>query len=552
MAARLLRKILKKVGHKKTTGPKKNIVGQPESDRRIYETGELKQIPVSPGLDDNLDILKSILGRNSDVIIRRFRLGIAEQARAAVIYMDGMSDVTVLNNDIMKPLMLEARQAGINWGGENLLEQVKNLVVSVSALRETCSINDVISGILYGDTVLLIDGQAVALHVSNKGWSTRQIAEPQSEVVVRGPKEGFTEDLRTNVTMIRRRLRSPNLILEDYNIGRVTSTGVAIAYIRGIVSPDTVAEVKRRLQRIDIDGVMESGYLEEFIEDMPYSPFPQVVNTERPDAVAVALLQGRVAILTDGTPFALVVPATIFSFLQSPEDYYDRFTLGTAIRWLRYIAFAASLLLPSLYIAITTFHQEMIPTLLLLSLAAAREGVPFPALVEALLMEFTFEALREAGIRLPRAVGQAVSIVGALVIGQAAVQAGIVSPLMVIVVAITGIASFMTPSYSMAITIRLLRFPIMLLAATLGLFGVMMGILAILIHLAGLRSFGVPYLAPLAPMHMEDLKDVVVRAPWWAQDTRPVETAKLNRRRQARGLKPSPPKTDGGKGGGRG
>jgi spore germination protein KA len=230
--------------------------------------------------------------------------------------------------------------------------------------------------------------------------------------------------------------------------------------------------------------------------------------------------------------------------MQSPDDYYERFFLGTAIRWLRYAAFAMSLLLPSLYIAITTFHQEMIPTRLLISLAASREGVPFPALVEALLMEFTFEALREAGIRLPRAVGQAVSIVGALVIGQSAVQAGIVSPLMVIVVAVTGIASFMNPTFSLAISMRLLRFPMMLLAGTLGLFGVMAGILALLIHLAGLRSFGVPYLASLAPFHAGDMKDVAIRAPWWAMDRRPQETGKENSRRQAPGLKPSPPEPE--------
>jgi spore germination protein KA len=291
--------------------------------------------------------------------------------------------------------------------------------------------------------------------------------------------------------------------------------------------------------------VLESGYLEEFIEDNPYSPFPQVVHTERPDRVTASLLEGRVAILTDGTPFALIVPAEFITLMQSPEDYYERYMVATAIRWLRYIGFAMSLLLPSLYIAITTFHQEMIPTRLLISLAAAREGVPFPALVEALMMEFTFEALREAGIRLPRAVGQAVSIVGALVIGQAAVQAGIVSPLMVIVVAITGIASFMNPAFNIALTMRLMRFPLMLLAATLGLFGVMVGILAILIHLAGLRSFGVPYLSSLAPLHTKDLKDVAVRAPWWAMDNRPAETAKLNRRRQSRGQKPSISKPGG-------
>jgi len=550
VVSRLLKKIFKKAPEKKPSGPLINARKQPEPDRRVYHAEELKQMKVSSSLNNNLDLLKAILGQNTDVIFRRFKLGMEEQTEAAVIYVDGLTDMNLLNNAIMKPLILESGQAGFNPVRGNLLEFVNNSVITGANVKNARVMEDAVTGILYGEVLLLINGQDNALRISINAWKSRDVTEPKSEVVVRGPREGFTETLRTNTTLIRRRLRSPNLIFEDFHIGRVTYTGVTIAYIRGIVSPDMVAEVKRRLQRIDIGGVLESGYLEEFIEDDPYSPFPQVVHTERPDRVVATLLEGRVAILTDGTPFALIVPAEFITFMQTPEDYYERYILSTAIRCLRYIAFGMSLLLPSLYIAITTFHQEMIPTRLLITLAAAREGVPFPALVEALMMEFTFEALREAGIRLPRAVGQAVSIVGALVIGQAAVQAGIVSSLMVIVVAITGIASFMNPSFNIALTMRLLRFPLMLLAATLGLFGVMVGILAMLIHLAGLRSFGVPYLASLAPLHTGDLKDVAVRAPWWAMDSRPAETAKLNRRGQSRRMKPSASKPGGRQEGG--
>jgi len=272
--------------------------------------------------------------------------------------------------------------------------------------------------------------------------------------------------------------------------------------------------------------------------------FPQIVHTERPDRVAAGLLQGRVAILTDGTPFVLLVPGEFVTFLTSPEDYYERYMLGTFIRWVRMAAFIISLVLPSLYIAITTFHSEMIPTRLLISITSYRQGLPFPTLAEALAMEFTFEILREAGVRLPRSIGQAVSIVGALVIGQSAVQAGIVSPLMVIIVAFTGIASFSFPSYNLGITIRLLRFPLMLLAGLLGLFGVMFGIIMITIHMASIRSLGVPYLASVAPVHLSDLKDVLVRAPWWAMDERPAEVSKINRRRQAPNLKPKPPQDE--------
>jgi spore germination protein KA len=535
----LFRKFIRKPPQRKPASCNRSAKKQPETDRRIYNTGELKEKQVSSSLNINLEMLQSILGQNSDIIFRRFNLGMTEETELAVIYAEGITDKTNLNNNILNPLMLESHRRGFNPSKENILYMIKNFAVTVSNVSEASNINELVTATLEGNVILFINNQPTALILHNTGVKSRAISEPQTEILVRGPKEGFIENLTTNISLIRRRLKSPNLIFEDLHIGRITYTRVTITYIKGIASPDLVAEIKRRLGRIDIDGILESGYLEELIEDNTFSPFPQILHTERPDRVAASLLEGRVSILTDGTPFALIAPAEFVSFMTSPEDYYERYWLGTAIRWLRYIAMTMSLLLPSLYIAVTTFHQEMIPTRLLISIAASRQGVPFPALVEALAMEFTFEAIREAGIRLPRAIGQAVSIVGALVIGQAAVQAGIVSPLMIIVVAVTGMASFVNPSYNMGISLRLLRFPMMLLGGTLGLFGIMAGILCIFIHLAGLRSFGVPYLASLAPLHLGNLKDVLIRAPWWAMDKRPDETGKLNSRRQSRGLKPS-------------
>ena len=268
--------------------------------------------------------------------------------------------------------------------------------------------------------------------------------------------------------------------------------------------------MERRLSRLKIDYVLESHSIEEGIVDERFSPFPQMLATERPDVVVSNLLEGRFVILVDGTPFSLVAPITLSSMLQSPEDYYQNIYISIAIRWMRYIFYIMSLLLPSFYVAITTFHQEMIPTVLLLSIARAREEIPFPALVEALIMEVSFEALREAGVRLPKQIGSAVSIVGALIIGQAATTAGIVSAPMIIIVALTGIASFMVPRYSASISTRLLRFPIMLLAGTLGLTGIILAIILLVIHLSSLRSFGTPYLSPIAPTSPKKLKDV-----WW-------------------------------------
>lgn len=323
-----------------------------------------------------------------------------------------------------------------------------------------------------------------------------------------------------------------------------TKTCIIVTYIEGLVEPSLVTEVNSRLSRIEIDGILESGYIEELIEDQPSSPFPQILSTERPDVVCGNLLEGRIAILVDGTPFVLIAPTTLFSLLQSSEDYYQRSLASTAIRWLRYFFTAMSFVLPSLYVALITYHHEMVPTSLLISMASSREAVPFPALVEAMIMEVTFEALREAGVRLPKQVGAAVSIVGALVIGQAAVQAGLVSAPMVIVVAITGIASFMIPHYIAGISIRLLRFPMMLLAGTLGLLGIMLGVIMAVVHLCSLRSLGVPYLSPVGPLRVQELKDTLVRAPWWMMDTRPKLLGEANPHRQAPGMKPGP--TNGG------
>jgi len=291
-------------------------------------------------------------------------------------------------------------------------------------------------------------------------------------------------------------------------------------------------EVRNRINKIRIDSILESGYIEELIQDEPYTLFPTIYNTERPDSVSAGLLEGRIAILVDGTPFVLLVPALFIQFFQSPEDYYQRADISSLIRILRYVAFFLALLTPSLFIAITTFHQEMIPPALLISIVAQREGIPFPALIEALIMELTFEILREAGVRMPKAIGTAISIVGALVLGEAAVQAGLVSPAKVIVVSITALASFISPSYNLAMTVRILRFIFMLLAATFGLFGVALGLLTMLLHLCSLRSFGIPYMYPLAPFNLSGQKDTLMRIPIWRMFKRPKLISSKNSVRQ--------------------
>jgi spore germination protein KA len=285
-------------------------------------------------------------------------------------------------------------------------------------------------------------------------------------------------------------------------------------YLQGEVDENVLSTLKERLNRIDIKGILETGNIEEFITEEMYSPFPTVFNTERPDTVAANILEGKVAIVVDGTPFVLTLPALFAEFFTSADDYYNKWDISTFVRILRYIAFFIALLGPSVYIALTTFHQEMIPTQLLMSLAAQREGVPFPAFVEALIMEATFEVIREAGLRMPKPLGQAISIVGALVIGQAAVDAGFVSPAMVIVVAITALSSIVFPAYNMAIPVRMLRFLMMSLAASFGLFGIAVGLFALIIHLTSIKSFGTNYMIPYAPNSKYLLRDTIIRAPY--------------------------------------
>lgn len=479
---------------------------------------------ISTDLKFNIDRIKKELGNSSDIVTRDFQAGENGELKLGIIFTDGLSDKNFIEDFILKTLMVEIRGAYLD-SNVTLSTKVFDLIKSNSLpsgdIKEISDFQKLFFHLLSGDTIMLLDGVSKGFALSSRGWEDRGVQEPSSQTVVRGPKDGFSETLRTNTALIRRRIKDPNLWVETKQIGTKTQTDVAIMFLNGVANEKIVSEVRQRINRINIDAVLESGYIEELIQDEQYSPFPTVFNTERPDAVAAAILEGRIAILVDGTPFVLIVPALFIHFFQSSEDYYQRADISSFIRLLRYFAFFLALLTPSTYIAVTTFHQEMLPTQLLISLAAQREGVPFPAVVEALMMEVTFEILREAGVRMPRAVGSAISIVGALVIGQAAVEAGIVSATMVIVVSLTAISSFVSPTFNMSIAARMIRFPLMILAASFGLFGIILGLIVMVLHLNSLRSFGIPYLTPNAPFILQDQKDNFIRFPRWSLSTRP-------------------------------
>ncbi|AMO85250.1 GerA spore germination protein [Solibacillus isronensis B3W22] len=514
---------------------------------QIQEVVDIENDLIKTNLQQNLQFIKDALGTSSDIVIREILLGKEETIKAGIIYTDGLTDTTSLQNFILETLMLDIKEIellGKTLPQKNLITVLKDVAMTVGDIKEIADFDVLFTDLLSGDTIILIDGYDQGLTISNRQWVERGVTEPVAQTVVRGPREGFTENLRVNTALIRRKIKDPNFWIESKKIGSRTKTNVAIAYINGIANDEIVNEVNLRLDRIIIDGILESGNIEELIQDTPYTPFPTVFNTERPDVVAAALLEGRIAIIVDGTPFVLIVPALFIQFFQSPEDYYVRTLIGSLVRLLRFLSFTITLLAPALFIAITTFHQTMLPPALLISLAAQREGVPFPAFVEALIMEITFEILREAGVRMPRAIGSAMSIVGAFVIGTAAVEAGIISAMMVIIVSITAISSFVSPSYDMAIATRILRFAFMALAASFGLYGITIGLIALILHLCSLRSFGIPYMSPVAPFNVSDQKDTFIVFPLWSLLTRPHLISQKNRVRQQNpsSAKPAPPK----------
>lgn len=498
-----------------STGKKsipRNSSGEPHQKR-----------PLSINYDNNLKLFREAFNLCDDVVFRKFKLDLAQPLRACVIYIAPLTDHTMLTNDLIEPLTKGFRtHQEIFPGNPNNLQKIicENILISAE-ISTSSDLLELEKNLLQGNSILMLEGTDSAVIVGTHGGEVRSVDEPSNEPVVRGPKDGFVENLDTNVSLIRRRIKTSRLKCRTFQLGQLTVTKIAVCYIQGIANDKVVAEVVRRINRINTAGILASNYIDELITDEPISIFPLVQYTERPDKTASSLLEGRVCVIVDNTPMVLILPLTFISLMQASDDYYNNWIFASFIRLLRFVALNIALLFPAATIAMFAFHQDMVPDVLLSTAAAARQNVPFPIFFELLLMELTFELLQEAGVRLPKTIGQAISTVGGLVIGQAAVNAGFVSPISVIVVAITAIATFTTPNYAAAATIRLLRFFLIVLAGLLGGYGIILGLMAILGHLCALRSFGVPYLAPIAPLIPRDLKDTMVRVPLWGMVTRP-------------------------------
>ncbi|PKM86000.1 MAG: spore germination protein [Firmicutes bacterium HGW-Firmicutes-12] len=517
---------------KKPQRVKREKTQQEENGAETKISSPFENLLVDPELKVNKEYINEIyfLPKNKDVIIRDFIIQLDGPKRAFAVFVEGISDRNTVNENVLKPLMLHSGlQEKIN--AIDVAEYLKTQIVYGNQTDVHDKYQDIIPQINYGSTAVFIEGVPRCLIVETKGWDRRSIGKSETEQVIRGPHEAFNETLRSNTGLLRKAIRNHNLITEFSKIGARNETDVAIMYLIDLANPNLVEEVKRRLKSISTDYVGESGILEQFIEDHPFMPIPQVLVTERPDRTTSFIMDGKVAVLLDGNPNVLIVPADLFSLLHSPEDYYLRMPYGNMVRLLRVIAVFIALITPALYVGVTIFHQEMIPTDLILAIAAGRETVPFPTIVEVFFMEFAFEMIREAGVRVPGVIGNTLGIVGALILGQAAVQAGIVSPILIIVVALTGLASFAIPNYSMSFAFRGIRFIFTGLAAIFGFFGITAGLFILLNGITSMKSFGVPLLAPIGP-RTKSGPDIVMRGPVWSMEERPDFLDTQDRRRQ--------------------
>lgn len=491
-------------------------------------------VPLSTDLQQNKKVVEELFKDGSDFIKREFPVGMHGEVKVLLCYIDLMIDRRLIDQQIVQPLLQFSRMAPPTpeQMKKSIYSWLINGSITTNDIREVEDMDSAILAILSGDSALFIDGYDKVVVVATRGWPNRGIQTADTEVVVRGSKESFNEAIRLNTMLIRRRIRDTRLKFKPMSIGRRSRTDVALGYIEGIAKTELIEDIQTRLEAIDIDGILEGGYIEQLIEDNYVTPFPQFQTTQRPDKVAAALLEGKVCIIVDNTPFVLIVPVTLNSFFQASEDYYERWMIVSFIRIVRYIAAVVSFALPGFYVAVTNFNPSAIPMELAFHMAATRDGVPFPAVIEIFVLELIFEVLKEAGIRLPGPISSTIGIVGGLVIGQSAVGAGLISPMVLIIVGITAISSFTIPNYSITVAFRLLKFAIIILAGMVGIYGWLFGILIAIIHLTGLKSFGHPYLAPFVNSELtdgEEFKDSIIRAPLFMLIKRPFTASDRNR-----------------------
>ncbi|MGE5677651.1 MAG: spore germination protein [Pseudomonadota bacterium] len=474
--------------------------------------------------------LRSVLGSNSDFTCRMLLVRDNPDIPADLAYLDGLVDNKVINDNILKPLAQDTQFDSCRTETEAASLISKGAVYS-SSLKARTNMKELVDDILTGNAAVIFNNAKLAFTFEVKSSLSRSISEPTGENVIKGAKDSFIENLRSNTALCRQKVKSPYLAIEEIIVGKQTKTKVALLYLKNIVADKLINEVRQRIKGIETDKILTPGVVEEFIIDEKFSTFPQMLYTERPDRFCSSLVDGRVGIIIEGAPIAYVVPGTLLQFMQTPDDYSNQFIVGSVLRLLRFIALFITLVLPGFYICITTFHTEMLPAELAFSIVASKEGVPFPMFVEVIILLIAFELLVEAGLRLPKTIGQTVSIVGALVVGQAAVEAKILSPATVIIVALTAIASFTLPNQDFSNAIRLWRFFLVITSSIIGMFGLTWGLIMILFHWCRMESYGVPYLDPFVANEDEQLQDTLFRLPISTMKKRPSGLNAKNKNR---------------------
>lgn len=473
-------------------------------------------------LNETISYLKNLFKDNTDVVFRQFEV---QNRKCLILYIDGMADRNIINNFVMETL-LDSNRDFIDLN-ENLEK-----MLTVSDMKKSLSLKDVVVSVLSGETAVFIDGKTEAYIIATRSWPNRGVSEPSGESVIRGARDGFTETIRFNTALIRRRIRDTRLKVESTTVGVRSKTDIAIVYIDDIVNNDILKDVKKKLENINIDAILDSGYIEQLIEGGRWSIFPQVQATERPEVVSSAIYEGKVCIIVDNSPFVLITPATFSNLFQTPDDYNLRWIYSSFSRIIRFVALIISLVLPSLYVAVTSFHTSIIPTKLAYSIASSRQGIAFPPIFEAIIMEVFLAFLLEAVVRLPKAIGSTIGIVGGLIIGQAAVSAGLVSPVMIVVVALTIISGFMSPNYEITLSIRIFRILYIIMSGIIGFYGIILGTFIFLTYLLRIDSFGVPYLSPIVNMRKKDFKDIFVKYPLYMFKDRPKYMDTQDKKRQ--------------------
>jgi len=505
--------------------PRKSIVN---SDNKKENSGTLQVKKMVESLEDNIFLFNNIFKNDETLIIREFQNKWLKSAKCCIIYIDGMVNTEIVNENVIQPILRSNLSEDIE--SNNLLDELnKKVIISSNVITET-DINKIASSISNGDTLFLLEGYDKALIINSKGWQTRSISEPESARVVRGPREGFTESIMVNLSLVRRKIKNPDLKFKFKEIGERTNTRTCISYIEGLALDSVLEELEQRLEEIEIDGIIDSGYIQELIKDSPYSPFETVGSSERPDVIAAKLLEGRIALFVDGSPFVLTVPYLVVENFQANEDYYNNFIFASINRLMRGFTSVTSVAIPAIFLAIVTYHQEMLPTPLLLSIAGSRQGVPFPTVISLFLMLFIFDVLREVGTRMPTPIGQAVNIVGTLVLGQAAVEARLVSSPVIIITALTGITTLINMNFLTATIV--FRTFFLLGASFMGIYGFLLCFIVMYLHLMSIRSFGVPYMMNVTRAKNHDGQDAWIRAPWWIMTLRPKIVAAKNIVRQ--------------------